>query len=108
MITDPRSDFIYDPILLTPRGENMRNTLFYSIDGVFKISSVHSSKKASWWNLLFHRNEPSFWDLKISFSRLGDFNISDLIDKLEKSIEGMPYDVWMQFHEKKVILHWLN
>lgn len=108
IITDPGADFFHDPILLTPRGENIRSTLFYSIDGVYKISSVHSSKKASWWNLLFHRNEPSFWNLKICFDRLGDFNISDLIDKLEKSIGGMPHDVWMQFHEKEVILHLLR
>lgn len=108
LITDPWSDFLLDPILLTHRGENMRNALFYSIDGVFKISSVHSPQKASWWNLLVHKNAPSFWNLKISFSRLGDFNISDLVDKLENSIERMPHDVWMQFHEKEVILHLLR
>lgn len=108
LITNPRSGFLQDPILLTPRGENMRNSLFYSIDGVFKISAVHSPRKTSLWNLLFHRNKPDFWDLKVSFSRLGDFHISDLIDKLEKSIEGMPHDVWMQYHEKEVIVHLLR
>lgn len=108
LITNPRSDFFHDPILLTSRGENMRNALFYSIDGVFKISSVHSFRKASWWNLLVHGNTPSFWELKICFNRLGDFSISDLVGKLEKSIENMPHDVWMQFHEKEVILHLLR
>lgn len=108
LITNPCSDALHDPILLTPRGENMRNALFYSIDGVFKISSVHSFRKASFWNLLFHRNEPSFWNLKICFDRLGDYNISDIVGKLEESIEKQPYDLWMQFHDKEVILHLLR
>lgn len=60
------------------------------------------------WNLLVHRNDPDFWDLKISYSKLGSFDISVLVNKIENSIEDMPYDVWMQYHEKQVILHLLR
>lgn len=108
LITNPKADFLQDPILLTSRGENMRNALFYSIDGVFKIGSVHSSRKASWWNLLVHKHTPSFWNMQICFSSLGAYHISDLVGELEKSIERAPHDIWMQFHEKEVILHLLR
>ena len=108
LLTTPRSAFLQDPVLLTSRGEGMRDSLFYSIDGVFKIRDVYSSRKASWWNLLVHRNEPGFWNLNICFDRWGDYTISDIVGRLEESIESQPNDVWMQFHEKEVILHLLR
>ena len=108
LFTTPRSAFLQDPVLLTSRGEGMRDSLFYSIDGVFKIRDVYSARKASFWNLLVHRNEPGFWNLNICFDRWGDYTISDIVGRLEESIESQPNDVWMQFHEKEVILHLLR
>lgn len=108
LATNPCSILLNNPILLTSYGENMRKALFYSTDGLFNINEVTSCRKASLWNLLVHRNDPDFWDLKISYSKLGLFDISVLVSKIEDSIEEMPYDVWMQYHEKQVILHLLR
>lgn len=108
LATTPSSDLLQDPHLLTSRGAAMRHALFYSMDGVYKIEEASSCRKASLWNLLFHRNDPDFWNLKIRYSKQGAFALSDLIGKLEESIEKGPCDVWMQYHEKEVILHLLR
>lgn len=101
-------DTLQDPVLLTSRGESMRKALFFSLDGVYKIQDVSSPRKPSLWNLLIHRNDSAFWEMKIRFDRLGDYTISDLVGKLEESMEEVPDDVWMQFHEKEVIIHLLR
>lgn len=108
LVSSTNSELFSDPIILTSRGKNLRDAKLFSVDGVYRIDNVLSSQKASFWNLLLHRNQPDFWNLSILTSRVGDLDVSSLIHEFEKSIEELPEDVWMQYHEKDVVLYLLK
>lgn len=108
LITRLHDEIITDPILLTSRGDNLRRARLYTVDGVYQIDSVTSPQKPTFWNLLFRRNKADFWDLSISTTRVGDVDMPALIKELEDSVNVLPEDVWMQYHEKEVVLYLLR
>lgn len=108
LVTSPENDFFRDPILLTSKGDKLRRARLYTVDGVFQIASVTSPQKPTFWNLLFRRNKADFWNLSVSTSCVGAVDVPALIKVLEESVNVLPEDVWMQWHEKEVVLYLLK